>query len=115
MILSYQDDDGVHSDNTFPGDTGPKNENVRFSLFGEGDNYEWSLTADSSVSVDDAMVSEAVICPRDDTAACTEAQRTLIQPSKQAAAGGLDIFVTNFANIHSICSFRRRCCSFSSN
>ena len=43
------------------------------------------------------MVSEAVICPRDDTAACTEAQRTLIQPSKQAAAGGLDIFVTNFA------------------
>ena len=97
MILSYQDDDGVHSDNTFPGDTGPKNENVRFSLFGEGDRYEWSLTADSSVSEDDAMVSEAIICPRDDTAACTAAQRTLIQPSKQAAAGGLDIFVTDFA------------------
>jgi len=97
MILSYQDDDGVHSDNTFPGDTGPKNENVRFSLFGEGDNYEWSLTADSSVSEDDAMVSEAVICPRDDTEACTAAQRNLIQPSALAAAQGLDIFVTDFA------------------
>ena len=54
------------------------------------------MTADSSVSEDDAMVSEAVFV-RDDTAACTAAQRTLIQPSKQAAAGGLDIFVTDFA------------------
>ncbi|MFL2736394.1 MAG: TonB-dependent receptor [Gammaproteobacteria bacterium] len=97
MILSYQDDDGVHRDNTFPGDTGPKNENVRVSFFGEGNNYEWSLSADSSVSEDDAMVSEAIICPRGDTVACTASQRTLIQPSLAAAAGGLDIFVTNFA------------------
>ncbi len=97
MILSYQDDDGVHRDNTFPGDTGPANENYRFSLFGEGNDYEWSLTVDNSISKDDAMVSEAIICPRNDTAVCTTAQRNLIQPTAQAAAGGLDIFVTDFA------------------
>ena len=38
MILSYQDDDGVHKDNTFGGETGPSNENMRFSLFGEGND-----------------------------------------------------------------------------
>ena len=32
MILSYQDDDGVHKDNTFGGETGASNENMRFSL-----------------------------------------------------------------------------------
>ena len=42
LILGYQDKEGVHSDLTFGGDTGTSNENVRFSLFGEGDNYEWS-------------------------------------------------------------------------
>ena len=96
MALNYQDDDGAHRDNTFPGDIGPSNENIRFSLYGEGSNYEWSLTADSSVSKEDAMVSEAVICKRDDTT-CSAAQRNLIQPDLFATASGLDIFVTDFA------------------
>ena len=96
MALSYQDDDGAHRDNTFPGDIGPSNENIRFSLFGEGSDYEWSFTADSSVSKEDAMVSEAIICKRDDTT-CTAAQRNLIQPNLFATASGLDIFVTDFA------------------
>ena len=96
MVLSYQDFEGVHADKTFGGDTGYSNENVRFSLFGEGDNYEWSLTADNSLSKADAIVSEAIICPRA-TNDCTTAQKNLIQPDKLADAGGLDIFVTNFA------------------
>ena len=96
MALSYQDDDGAHRDNTFPGDIGPSNENIRFSLFGEGSDYEWSFTADSSVSKEDAMVSEAIICKRDDTT-CTAAQRNLIQPNLFATASGLDIFVTDFS------------------
>ena len=96
MILSYQDDDGVHKDNTFGGETGPSNENMRFSLFGEGNDYEWSLTADNSVSKDDAMVSEAIICERDSTT-CTDSQKALIQPTIFAHNSGLDIFVTDFA------------------
>ncbi len=96
LILGYQDKEGVHSDLTFGGDTGTSNENVRFSLFGEGDNYEWSLTADNAVSKDHAAVSEAIICKRDSTA-CTQAQKNLIQPDLKATAAGLDIFVTNFA------------------
>ena len=96
MILSYQDDDGVHKDNTFGGETGPSNENMRFSLFGEGNDYEWSLTADNSVSKDDASVSEAIICERDSTT-CTDSQKALIQPTIFAHNSGLDIFVTDFA------------------
>ena len=96
MILSYQDDDGVHKDNTFGGETGASNENMRFSLFGEGNDYEWSLTADNSVSKDDAMVSEAIICERDSTT-CTDSQKALIQPTIFAHNSGLDIFVTDFA------------------
>ena len=96
LILGYQDKEGVHSDLTFGGDTGTSNENVRFSLFGEGDNYEWSLTADNAVSKDHAAVSEAIICKRDSTA-CTQAQKNLIQPDLKATASGLDIFVTDFA------------------
>tara|TARA_B100001559_G_scaffold300398_1_gene286483 strand:+ start:458 stop:3343 length:2886 start_codon:yes stop_codon:yes gene_type:complete len=96
MILSYQDFEGVHADKTFGGDTGASNENVRFSLFGEGDNYEWSLTADNSLSKEDAMVAEAIICPRA-TNDCTTAQKNLIQPDKLADASGLDLFVTDFA------------------
>ena len=72
------------------------NENMRFSLFGEGNDYEWSLTADNSVSKDDAMVSEAIICERDSTT-CTNSQKALIQPTIFAHNSGLDIFVTDFA------------------
>ena len=96
MILSYQDDDGVHSDKAFPGDTGPSNENIRFSLFGEGNDYEWSITAENSISREDAQVSEAIICKRGSTT-CTDAQKSLIQPTIFAQNSGLDIFVTNFA------------------
>lgn len=96
MILSFQDDDGVHKDNTFGGETGPSSENMRFSLFGEGNDYEWSLTADNSVSKDDAAVSEAIICERDSTT-CTDSQKALIQPTIFAHNSGLDIFVTDFA------------------
>ncbi len=96
LTIGYQDQEGMHTDKTFGGDTGTSNENVRFSLFGEGNNYEWSLTADNSVSKDHAAVSEAVICKRD-SSTCTASQRKLIQPSLQATAAGLDIFVTDFA------------------
>ena len=96
MILSWQDDDGVHSDNTFEGETGPSNENVRFSLFGESNDYEWTITAENSVSNTDALVSEAIICKRD-SATCSEAQKNLIQPTIFAQNSGLDIFVTDFS------------------
>ena len=96
IILGYQDQEGMHKDNTFGGDTGTKNENIRFSLFGEGTNHEWSFTVDNAKSKDHAAVSEAVICKRDSTT-CTAAQKTLIQPSLSATTSGLDIFVTDFS------------------
>lgn len=96
LILGYQDKEGVHKDNTFGGDTGTSNENIRATLFGEGNNYEWSITADRAFSKDHAAVSEATICARGNTT-CTTEQTNLIQPSLQADAAGLDIFVTNFA------------------
>ena len=96
LIIGYQDQEGMHEDKTFGGDTGTSNENIRLSLFGEGTNYEWSLTADSAVSKDHAAVSEAIICKRDSTT-CTAAQKTLIQPSLAATTSGLDIFVTDFS------------------
>ena len=96
MILSWQDDEGVHSDNTFGGETGPSNENIRFSFFGEGNDYEWTISAENSVSNTDALVSEAIICKRG-TDTCTEAQNSLIQPTIFAQNSGLDIFVTDFS------------------
>ena len=96
VILGYQDKEGVHKDNTFGGDTGTSNENIRASLFGEGNNYEWSITADRAVSKDHAAVSEAIICRRLSTT-CSTAQTNLIQASPKAAAAGLDIFVTDFS------------------
>ncbi len=97
VILGYQDKEGVHKDNTFGGDTGTSNENIRASLFGEGNNYEWSITADRAVSKDHAAVSEAIICRRLPSTTCSAAKRNLIQASPQAAAAGLDIFVTDFS------------------
>ena len=96
IILGYQDQEGMHKDNTFGGDTGTKNENIRFSLFGEGTNHEWSFTVDNAKSKDHAAVSEAIICKRDSTT-CTAAQKTLIQPTLSATTSGLDIFVTDFS------------------
>ena len=77
-------------------DTGTKNENIRFSLFGEGTNHEWSFTVDNAKSKDHAAVSEAIICKRDSTT-CTAEQKSLIQPSLSATTSGLDIFVTDFS------------------
>jgi outer membrane receptor protein involved in Fe transport len=96
IILGYQDQEGMHKDNTFGGDTGTRNENIRASLFGEGTNQEWSLTFENAKSKDHAAVSEAVICKRDSTT-CTDAQKTLIQPSLAATTSGLDLFVTDFS------------------
>ena len=96
LIIGYQDQEGMHADNTFGGDTGTSNENIRASLFGEGNNYEWSLTADNAVSKDHAAVSEAIICKRDSTT-CTADQKSLIQPDRKATTAGLDIFVTDFS------------------
>ena len=94
LILGYQDKEGMHEDTSFGGDTGTSNENIRASLFGEGNNYEWSITADRAVSKDHASVSEAFICPRGNTT-CTAEQTNLIQPSLIAAGAGMDIFMTN--------------------
>ncbi len=96
LILGYQDQEGMHNDNTFGGDTGTRNQNIRASLFGEGNNYEWSFTVDNAKSKDHAAVSEAVICKRDSTT-CTAAQKNLIQPDLKATASGLDLFVTDFS------------------
>ena len=97
MVIGYQDIEGVHKNtSSFGGDDGPSNESFRFSLFGEGQDYEWSITADHAVSKTDALVSEAVVCTRG-TTECTSAQRNLIQQSVAAQAGGLDIFQTDLS------------------
>ena len=56
LILGHQDIEGMHEVTSFGGDTGTSNENIRASLFGEGNNYEWSITADRAVSKDYASV-----------------------------------------------------------
>ena len=96
MILGYQDVEGAHKETSRGDDDGPENQNLRFSLFGEGDNYEWSFTADYSKSDVGELVSEAKIC-EDAVTACNASQYNLIKASPSAAALGIDIFQTNLA------------------
>ena len=95
MILGYQDIEGAHTETSRGEDDGPKNENMRFSLFGEGTNMEWSLTADFAKTDVDEQGSEAVIC--ENTTVCTAAQYNLIKASPAASAAGLDIFQTDLS------------------
>ncbi len=96
MILGYQDVEGAHTDTSFGGsDDGPKNENMRFSLFGEGTDMEWSFTAENAVSKVDGLISEAKICRN--ATECSAEQFNLIKASTAAAAGGLDIFQTDLS------------------
>ena len=60
-------------------------DSFRFSLFGEGQDYEWSLTADHAVSKTDALVSEAVVCTRG-TTECTSAQITNVKKNYHKCA-----------------------------
>jgi outer membrane receptor protein involved in Fe transport len=96
MIIGYQDIEGAHKETSRGEDDGPENQNFRFSLFGEGDNHEWSLTADYGSSDIDELVSEAVIC-EDAVTACNSAQYNLIKAAPGIAARGIDIFQTNLA------------------
>ena len=96
MILGYQDVEGTHTETSRGEDDGPENQNIRFSLFGEGNDFEWSLTADYSKSDVDELVSEAKIC-EDASTLCNSAQYNLIKASPAAAARGIDIFQTNLA------------------
>ena len=96
MIIGYQDVEGPHQETLRGEDDGPENQNLRFSLFGEGNDYEWSLTADYSKSDVDELVSEAKIC-EDAVTQCNSAQYNLIKASPAAAAAGIDIFQTNLA------------------
>ena len=96
MILGYQDIEGPHADMTFGEDDGPKNTNMRFSLFGEGSDMEWSFTADYGKSEVDELVSEAKIC-EDATTVCNSAQYNLIKASASATALGLDIFQSDLS------------------
>ena len=96
MILGYQDVEGAHTDLSSGGsDDGPKNENIRFSLFGEGTDMEWSFTAENAVSKVDGLVSEVKICKN--ATECSAAQFNLIKASAAAAAGGLDVFQTDLS------------------
>ena len=96
MILGYQDIEGVHTDTSFGGsDDGPKNENIRFSLFGEGSDMEWSFTAENAVSKVDGLISEVKICRN--ATECSAQQFNLIKASAAAAAQGLDVFQTNLS------------------
>ena len=96
MVIGYQDIEGVHTDTSFGGsDDGPKNENIRFSLFGEGSDMEWSFTAENAVSKVDGLVSEVKICRN--ATECSAQQFNLIKASAAAAAQGLDVFQTNLA------------------
>ncbi len=96
MILGYQDIEGAHTDTSFGGsDDGPKNENFRFSLFGESTDMEWSLTAENAISRVDGLVSEVQICRN--AVECTASQFNLIKASNAAAAGGLDVFQTDLS------------------
>jgi outer membrane receptor protein involved in Fe transport len=96
LIFGAQDVEGAHKETLRGEDDGPENQNVRFSLFGEGNDYEWSLTADYSKSDVDELVSEAKIC-EDAVTVCNTAQYNLIKASPSAAAAGIDIFQTNLA------------------
>ena len=96
MILGYQDVEGTHTETLRGEDDGPENQNIRFSLFGEGNDFEWSLIADYSKSDVDELVSEAKIC-EDASTLCNSAQYNLIKASPAAAARGIDIFQTNLA------------------
>ena len=96
MIIGYQDIEGAHKETSRGEDDGPENQNFRFSLFGEGDNHEWSLTADYGSSDIDELVSEAVIC-EDAVTVCNSAQYNLIKAAPGIAARGIDIFQTNLA------------------
>tara|TARA_Y100000816_G_scaffold291862_1_gene284700 strand:+ start:1032 stop:3758 length:2727 start_codon:yes stop_codon:yes gene_type:complete len=96
LIFGTQDVEGAHKETLRGEDDGPENQNVRFSLFGEGNDYEWSLTADYSKSDVDELVSEAKIC-EDAVTQCNSAQYNLIKASPAAAAAGIDIFQTNLA------------------
>ena len=96
LIFGTQDVEGAHKETLRGEDDGPENQNVRFSLFGEGNDYEWSLTADYSKSDVDELVSEAKIC-EDAVTVCNSAQYNLIKASPAAAAAGIDIFQTNLA------------------
>ena len=96
MIIGYQDVEGAHKETTRGEDDGPENQNFRFSLFGEGDNHEWSLTADYGSSDIDALATEPRIC-EDAVTVCSAAEYNLIKASPSAAARGIDIFQTNLA------------------
>ena len=96
IVLGFQDVEGAHKETSRGEDDGPENQNMRVSFFGEGNNYEWSLTADYSKSDVDELVSEAKIC-EDAVTVCNSAQYNLIKASPAAAARGIDIFQTNLA------------------
>ena len=96
MILGYQDVEGAHQETIRGDDDGPENQNMRFSLFGEGNDFEWSFTADYSKSDVGELIAEPVIC-EDASTSCNAAQFNLIKASPTAAALGIDIFQTNLA------------------
>ena len=96
MILGYQDVEGPHTESLRGDDDGPKNENMRFSLFGEGNDYEWTLTADYSKSDVGELIAEPVVC-EDAVTSCTAAQYNLIKASPGMTALGIDIFQTDLA------------------
>ena len=80
MILGYQDVEGPHTETLRGDDDGPENQNMRFSLFGEGNDYEWSLTADYSKSDVGELIAEPVVC-EDAVTSCNAAQYNLIKAS----------------------------------
>ena len=96
LIFGYQDIEGPHKETSRGEDDGPENQNIRFSLFGEGDDYEWSITADYGKSDVGELVSEAKIC-EDAVTVCNASQYNLIKASPTAAAAGIDIFQTNLS------------------
>jgi len=111
MILGYQDVEGPHSETLRGDDDGPKNENMRFSLFGEGNDYEWSLTADYSKSDVGELIAEPVVCENASTS-CTAAQYNLIKASPAMTALGIDIFQTNLAGAKAFASDAAALASF---
>ena len=96
MILGYQDVEGPHTETLRGDDDGPENQNMRFSLFGEGNDYEWSLTADYSKSDVGELIAEPVVC-EDAVTSCNAAQYNLIKASPQMSAIGIDIFQTDLS------------------
>ena len=96
IILGYQDQEGMHKDNTFGGDTGTKNENIRFSLFGEGTNHEWSFTADNAKSKIMLQYLKLLFVKEIQLLVLLH-KKPYSTTSLAATTSGLDIFVTDFS------------------